>query len=256
MRLTKILVIITIISTSYAKKRRGQPDGWNLGVGVISSKSQYRGMDDRVFPIPMISYKKGRFLFRGLRASYDLYKSKKNQLQATLSPNFFRDGYQSDDSPFLAGMNDRDGTLLLGLDYRYNFRPFYFSFAFDQDALGIHSGLTARTALGFRFPLQVLIKKLPFTMLGAEIGYNYYSRKYMNYYYGVRTSEVVAGRPFYEPTSSYNQYVAFTFRMSFLKKWSLFARYQEEFFSSKIKDSPLVDEETITVLISGLSYQY
>jgi outer membrane protein len=87
-----------------------------------------------------------------------------------------------------------------------------------------------------------------------RIGLEYQSSSYINYYYGVRTSEVTASRPAYTGKSGWSPEVGLLVRYQLSRRQVLLANLNYERYPSAIRNSPLIDASGIPQLVLG--YQF
>lgn len=253
----KILLILTsfiYFSNLYAKG--GPPEGFSLGAGYVYSTPVYTGEDSTHLPMPFFSYLKGNLSIRGLAASYTILKNDMFRVSLLLDPKFFSGGYEADDSLALIGMDERKGAITSGGHVDISLGPLSLGSKLVKDIIGVHGGLEAEVSLGADFPISVLFKKVPFTMIGASFGYSYFDKSYNNYYYGVKASEATASRPLYVTTSSLAPWVSSFLRVQIAEKWTLMSIYKLEWLASEVRDSPIVDKKKKSSLIVFLNYKF
>jgi outer membrane protein len=100
---------------AYATDKNDEPElSWGVGLGIISEDEGYieLGSDSMAVPIFIINY--GDFYLMGPKFGYQLYGN--DNYTFGLTGNYRLDGYEAQDSPFLIGMDDRDGTLDIGVE--------------------------------------------------------------------------------------------------------------------------------------------
>ncbi|MGI9201267.1 MAG: DUF2141 domain-containing protein, partial [Woeseiaceae bacterium] len=96
----------------------GERGRLGVGAGVIGQSSPYLGSDTTVLqPIPAITYNGERLQWLGPTVQYGLLGVGKSRL--ALSASYRVGAYEEDDSPALAGLGDRESTLMAGLGFRY-----------------------------------------------------------------------------------------------------------------------------------------
>lgn len=207
---------------------------WSWGLGVFSSPDIYRDASPRTIPVPIIAYNSERLHIFGPFVAYDLYRHDKLTASLRLKPVFA--GYDESDSPVFDGMDDRTFSLAggAGLEYMPSFLKFRLSA--EHDVLGINNGYESLAGVSLRLPLKgVLIE--------PGIALNYQSSNYVNYYYGVETSEAREGRPAYSPSGVLNQ--DFSVALATRKLFGGMTRFQITYtqYGDEIADSPLTDRD-------------
>lgn len=257
----KLVTILSLflINGVFAQKqnqaRKGPPDGFSAGIAAIYVSSLYKEQEYRFRSVPSLSINYGRFSMFGPRLAYRVLGERGGSVSVVAQPDFFG-GYDAEDSPALAGMDERKGTASLGLAFNKRVGLVTFSGNFTKDILGIHGGTRAFLGIGTGMPINILIKSLPFTFLGVSLGARYYSESFVNYYYGIKDNEVTSDRAAYLSTSALNHFINFTMRMSLSEKWMFMITYNREYLNNKIKDSPIIDKDSIYRIFSNLSYQF
>jgi outer membrane protein len=218
-----------------------------VGAGVLVSSKPYRGIDPRVYPIPMFGYEGERLYLRGVGGGYQLFRMGGWSLGPVLQPRF--DGYEADDSRYLAGMKDRDLTLDGGVGLTWRTKWGLIGLSWITDLLGKHHGQE------LEFSYTAILPYAGFDFIPSA-GLRYKSDNLVDYYYGVRTSEARAGRPAYEATEAVDPFVRLAVRRKLGGKWSLLGAVQYEWFDSEITDSPIVDRSNDVSFVAGLLYSF
>lgn len=250
-----LLFMSSVFAQKQTQRRRGPPEGFTGGIAAIYVSSLYKGQEYRFRPIPSFSINYGRFSMFGPRLAYRVIGTQGGSVSIVAQPDFFG-GYDADDSPAFTGMDERKGTANVGLAFNNRLGPININGNFTKDILGVHGGTSASLGVGVGMPINIFIKPLPFTFIGATFGARYYSESFINYYYGVKESEVAVNRVAYKSTSTTNRFFNLTMRMRLSEKWMLMFTYNREYLHSNIKNSPIVDKESIYRLFSNLSYSF
>lgn len=218
-----------------------------VGAGALVSSKPYKGIDPRVYPIPMFGYEGERLYLRGVGGGYQLFRRGGWSFGPVLQPRF--DGYEADDSRYLAGMKDRDLTLDGGVGLSWRAKWGLIGLSCITDLLGKHDGQELELSYTAVFPYA-----------GCDFipsaGLRYKSDNLVDYYYGVRTSEARDGRPAYEAEEATDPFVRLAVRRKLGGQWSLLGAVQYEWFDSEIKDSPIVDKDYDVSFVGGLLYSW
>jgi outer membrane protein len=184
-----------IIAGALCSMSASANDQWEygLGIGVIGTESPYQdvGTDTTVFPI--IYAQKGNFSLLGNQAKYTLYSNGK--MQFGVLGQYRIEGYEADDSKFLAGMDEREGAIELGLSASLQTQYGTIKTAFLTDASNTHDGHEVK--LGWEKSMQLNAK----WMLRPSAEINWRSSDLNNYYFGVKNSEATANRAVYTADS-------------------------------------------------------
>jgi len=219
----------------------------NAGLGAFYRSNPYRGADSDIIPFPLLTYEGRNFFLRGTKLGYHLFK--KESLILSLLGSYRGDGYESGDSSFLQGMEDRDGTLEAGLQASVA-TPFgRLSASLLSDVLSEHSGHEVKISLSKRFSLQ----KLSVIPSASVI---WQSSQLTNYYYGVRTIETSMNRPAYKVGSSSLVKLGVMMNYRLVDRWSVTGQFGVIRLADKITDSPIVEDDFVASGFVGCGYQF
>lgn len=118
-----------------------------------------------------------------------------------------------------------------------------------QDVSGTHHGQSAW--LGWSYPWLTERSEINFSL-----GMEWKSGDLVNYYYGVRDSEALKGRPVYSPGSGTNGVLRLSYARKLNEHWRLVGVAEHERLSSAIRRSPVIDRGHVNTLFVGLYYQF
>jgi outer membrane protein len=90
--------------------------------------------------------------------------------------------------------------------------------------------------------------------LGA--GFTHYSEAVTDYFVGIDKNEVSDQRSFYEPGSSYKAQLEVFARHPISKKWSFSAGVTQSYYSTAIKNSPIIGKQHLTEVMLGILYVF
>ena len=218
----------------------------SVGAGVVFSPRPYVGASDEVIPIPVIIVRYKWLFAEGIRGGAQFLRQGKLSGNVYLQANF--EGLKADDSPFLAGIENRSKSADAGVEVVYRARPVGFRVNVLTDVLGRNSGQ------------EYIVQAVTGAPLGsrgfllASIGPRWISANRVDYYYGVRESEATPDRPAYTGTSSWNWDLTLGATARIAGKWSAFVLFSREAFGQPIERSPIVDRTAGYSLISSLTY--
>lgn len=228
----------------------GPPSGpqWSLGLGVIASPEPYAGLDDvDLQPVPLLTYRHGRFRFQGIEAGYTLLGGEAWRLDAVARGRF--GGYDAEDSPFLRGMRDRRFTADAGLEATYQPAATGLELSLVHDVLDRHGGWAAGASLFHEWG----VRRWRITpRLGAEWG----SDDLLDYYFGVRPGEAAPGRPAYAPGAAVTWEAGVSVLYLSPARWTLFALAQLERLPGEVDASPIVVDDTAVSGFVGVGYRF
>ena len=230
---------------------KGPKNIFFVGGGAIITKNPYKGIDTETHGIPIFLYKTERFSLFGPRMSYSLFEDDGWELSGLAKVRF--EGYEEDESDYLRGMDDREWTVELGGSLSKTFSLGKLTADFAADILGEHKGHEFRFSYSYDFRDAFQIPSLTMT---PNIGVNYRSHQLNDYYYGVRASEAIAGRPKYDAGDSTGLTAGVRVNYKLSESLILMSMISFEWLGSDIKDSPIVDEDHIESFLLGLIYRF
>ena len=222
-----------------------------VGGGAIITKNPYKGIGTESHGIPIILYKTERFSLYGPRMSYSLFEDDGWEIGGLAKVRF--EGYEESDSRFLRGMDDREWTLELGGSLSKNFTLGKLTADFAADILNEHKGHEFRLSYSYDFRNILKIRALTVT---PYIGVNYRSRQLNDYYYGVRASEVIAGRPKHDVGDSTGLMAGIRMNYTLNQNLSLMGMISFEWLGDEIRNSPIVDEDHMESFLLGIIYRF
>jgi len=220
---------------------------WGIGTGFLSEDEGYKEADTDNMAVPILLVNYGDFYLMGPKFGYQLSSSENYKFGLTGS--YRLDGYEADDSPYLTGMDDRDGTLDVGFEYSYNTGFGSVGMEVVADTLGNHEGYQAD--FNFSYPIGFDNGEL-----SPYIGAQYRSDDLVNYYYGVKETEVTAFRPFYEAESAVNLVTGIRSSWFSGPHHRFVAMLEYASYDDSIKDSPIVDADNGYSVILGYAYVF
>lgn len=220
-----------------------------VGAGVITRSSPYVGSDTTVLqPIPAITYNGERLQWLGPNVRYSLLGSGPWRLAASAS---YRIGaYEEDDSPVLAGMGDRESTLLAGLALRLELPGgVRMLLDYEHDVLDNVGGGAAKARLSKAFQAGWL-------RIGPQLQVNWLSEDLANHDFGVPESAATPTRPAYNVGSSVSYEVGFTSFIELTEDWRVILNLSAEFLPDEVVDSPIVDEDRVIKGFAAITYVF
>ena len=223
---------------------------WSLGASALHATSPYKGADDKTLPLPIVNYDGDSVYLQGLSAGYYLWNDPQNQLSLTAQYSPFGFKPSSNDYGYMKHLDRRDGTVMAGLRYKYTSQWGIIRAAYLGDILDNSNGFTADLAYLYPFSRDQL------TILPG-IGANWDSSNQNDYYYGVSRSESRrSGLNAYEAGSGWSPYAELTAIYALNENWkaSVMARYTR--LSDAVKDSPMVDAKSATLVGVGMTYSF
>ena len=92
--------------------------------------------------------------------------------------------------------------------------------------------------------------------LTPSIGVNWEDQNYVDYYYGVKNSEVNSDRDEYHPGFSINPFVECTYIHFWGDNWASYLRATGNYLDQEIQDSPLVDKKVSFSFLAAFVYRF
>lgn len=229
---TRLMLVLSVLLTHLCAAN--DETSLQLGIGVTTSSSPYKGISNVTMPLPDIELLYNSAFIEGINLGYNVYDTKTLQIGGILLPTLM--GYKSKDSDFLAGMENRNISLEGGLRLKYNFENSFLSSTISRDISDTTEGYTFNTA--YNYTLFETVN----SGLSLYAGVEYLSDKKSNYYYGVKEKEATHNRPSYHADGALNPYIGLTQIFAFSETWSIVANVEYKRLDSTIYKSPIVDD--------------
>lgn len=246
----------------------GPPDGQTGGLlggrlvagpGLAVNAQPYEDSEEgtRVFPIPLVSYRAGPVSFFGTTLTADLAEAGPVALSALASWRF--QSYEEGDSPVLAGMDDRDGTLDLGVQATTTVAGAEASLSARADALSRHGGYEVEAQLAYELADGRAASLRP------SLGLRYQSSSLADYYFGVDPEEaaVLPGeggdafvRPAYETGDALVPFVGVAGRYAVTRRVGVVGLATYGLLPDAITDSPIVGGDGQAFAFAGVTYAF
>ncbi len=223
---------------------------FTVGGGAASFKSPYKDFKDTSSAYLLGAYEGENFSVGSEGINYRLLGDDEGpfSLYATLVSVGM--GFETDDSPFFAGMEERDSSFDLGLSASYQLGDSVIGASVLHDISGAHEGFTADLNYSYQLPLGETAMFVP------TVGVNYLSKEFTDYYFGVRASEATASRAAYKADATANAYVGYSLDMPLNDSWSINHSASYIWLGDEITDSSLVDRDTSWFASLGVAYRF
>ena len=226
---------------------------WSLGVGVMSEKTPYKGRSRETDVLPLVKFENEYISVFGPNIAFKLPGleiSDSQQLDFSIVGDFDGSGYEDDDADILEGMSERKSSFWAGgrVEWKTDLADI------SAEWLGDASGNSKGQRLGLGFERTWHLGKQ--WMLTPRVGANWYDKKYVDYYFGVRDEEARFDRAAYNGKSSVNAEIGVRGIYQFDKTHSAFMDVEVSTLGSGIKDSPLVDRSSQNNVTFGYLYNF
>jgi outer membrane protein len=227
----------------------GERGRLGIGAGVIGRSSPYVGSNTTVLqPIPAITYNGERLQWLGPNVQYGIAGTGWWRLAASAS---YRVGvYEENDSTALAGLGDRDGTLMAGLGMRFDVPGgINLVLRYEHDVLDKIGGgsATARLSKGFQ---------AGWFRFAPQLQVNWLSEELTNYDFGVPPDATTMTRPEYDTGSSVSYEIGFGSFIELTEDWRIVLNVSAEFLPSEIVASPIVADDHVIKGFAAITYVF
>lgn len=242
----------TPVATESQPQPLADASRWGLGIAAGVKQQPYSGAGTKTQGIPLIYYEDRYLRVLGAGAELKLPTvelGSDSSLSFSLRAKYGLGGYEPSDAPILEGMQERKGSVWLGGGITWHNGIADVSAEWLGDASGKSKGQQ------FRVGVQRDFRAGNFT-LTPRIAANWLDKKYVDYYYGVRTEESHVGRPAYLGASTVNTEIGLRIGYAIDRRQSVFVDASATQLGKQIKDSPLVDRSNQTSLSAGYLYRF
>jgi outer membrane protein len=220
---------------------------WGLGVAVMAEKKPYRDFDNKTEVLPFVTFENRWVRVFGPGIEFKLGKT--GPAAFGLTANYGMDGYKASDSPVLDGMARRKGSAWLGAKASLRGEPGQLSAEWSADASGNSKGQKFKLGVERRFTFGDL-------GLTPRLSATWLDRKFVQYYYGVETTEARAGRTPYSAGSTVNTELGLRLDYRPAPQHTVFADLGAMALGREIKSSPLVGRSSLPEVRVGYLYRF
>lgn len=236
-------------------KPEPQESSWGLGLAVVSTQRAYKETDREVLGVPILSYENEYVNLVGPSLELKVPStdfSKSHNLKFGLLFNFYRGsgGYETKDSPYLAGMEKRKAGVWGGGKVAWENKVADVKLEWMADVSGNSKGQVFNLNLEHSWMLTQNLTLTP------KVGIEWVDSRYVNYYYGVRPSESTAQRPAYVGKATLNGEIGLTGIYQFYEHHSAILDISVKCLGEEIKNSPLVSPSTENSVTLGYLYRF
>lgn len=245
--LVAILLISSLLFADDAKQEV------SVGFGPYIQSQPYKSTSNFVLPSPVIFFDNSLFYVRWSRFGVYFLGDKQDNfawgLSLTAQPRTL--GYAPDDSKYLSGMDERKSSFEGGLAFSAKYKNTYIENMLLHDLLGYHKGWLNRTEIGTKYSIGKVNFYPSIVML-------YTSDKFMNYYYGVKDSEVnlSLNRPAYKASSGFEYGVQTYIGFPLTKNFSALFNFRYDRLPKSATNSPLVEDNYIYSGLASILYNF
>lgn len=218
-----------------------------VGIGVAFSTNPFKGVDDEFNLFPEVTYQNGNFFIDFSGVGYTVYSQE--NFEITLIGAWHGAPYDSDDSSFLNGMEKRKFVVEGGVAATMDTFVGVVGVEALSDVTSHHKGqiVTAQYSVPFGGDSWVI---------EPVAGFRWQTKKMIDYYFGVRQSEVRDDRAFYEGKSTFTPFIGLNGAVEVYPNIFLQGGVNYEFLGDGIADSPLIDDDYVLSASLSVSYSF
>ena len=251
-----ILILALAVGTAVGRdvmdsNYTGARDVFMAGAGAIITRNPHKGIGTESRGIPLFFYRREKLSLYGPIVNYSLLKEERWEVRGLARMRF--EGYEEDDSRYLRGMDDREWTLELGGSLSRALGEGRVTADVSADVLNEHKGHEVRLSYNYDFRGPANIRDL---MVTPSIGVTYRSSQLNDYYYGVRSSEAIPGRPEYDVGDSIGLLTALRLNYRLNERWSVMGMAAVQWLGSEITDSPIVEKDYMASMLLGIMCRF
>jgi len=227
----------------------GDRGRWGFGVGLITRSSPYVASTRDVSQvIPAVTYVGERLQWLGPSLRFGLAGS--DRLRLALAAEYRVGAYEEADSPFLAGLGDRENTLLAGLGLQYEIgRGFELEALYQHDALDRIGGGISSVRLSRAIPWGT-------ARFVPQLAVNWLSSEMSNHDFGVPQAAATAERPAYDLGSTTSLEAGLGVFVELSEDWRIIVNIAAERLDDDVTRSPIVDDDYVVKGLAVVTYVF
>lgn len=225
-------------------------DDFSIGAGAVFNESPYKGYNENVSAVPLISYEGEHFYVRQATGGWIVWKDAKNELSLTASWMPLSFDPEDNDDPAMKQLNERNGSAMLGGAYYHHESWGSLKFAIAADAMDENGGVMGEVSYFRPFRMERLT-------LTPSMGVFFHDESFNDYYYGVSAKESRrSGLQQYTAGETVTPYVGVAAKYELTQNLSLNASAVYIVLPDDVKNSPMIDRDDSFALMTGLSWTF
>ena len=242
MKKALLLASIACCLSSHAINLKGESLAIGPGLFVsgqhrVESRIDHHSTDIANTPFPYIYYRNGNFEINGLEAKLKFKPI--SDLEIGPMVKYSGDFYEG------PGIKERELSAFVGIFLNYDLLQINYLHSIHSD----NTGSIGEIAIRDNFKLTNR------WYLDYSIGLEYFDEKYVNYYFGVNSTEV-GFFPVYSGKSSLNTVISVGNYIDLGYQFSLYLSLGHKFLGNEVSDSPTVDKENYFFATSFIAYRF
>jgi outer membrane protein len=241
-------LVAALLIASPALAQNGPPDSLTIaGIGAGATLEPYRGVDTKARVLPLLIYENDWVSVAV--PTLDLKLGSTGDIKYRLRTRFGFDGYKAKDSDFLRGMDRRKEGLWLGAAAIWDTGMGELSLEVLGDATSNSKGRIFSLEYEKRFDFGDLA-------VTPRLGVRGVDKEYVDYYFGVKPHEAIAGRPVYLGRSATQAEGGLRFTYATGSNEMLFLDMSARLLGKPVQDSPLVERRYQASVFAGWLYRF
>ncbi len=220
---------------------------FELGVVASHEQSPLAQFDDETEFAPIINYRGERFNLQYGTLSYTFYESDHSMVHLLAEGRSL--GYKASDSKAFTGMKKREDGFDAGVRMATGGNWGVAQLQLLNDISDTHQGFEA--SLAYSYPTEQ-----GRWIFEPAIGVKAQNKDLIDYYYGVRGTEVSSERQAYEGEAAINPYLEFAVGYKLDRKWDVITGMEYTVLDSAISDSPIVEEDYRLVAFAVVVHKF
>ena len=237
-----VILLIAIITTFElsAKEGRGfereqvEPKGYLYGLGIGINQEIYKGKNNRFTPMPILGYRGDNFRILGPFISYDALKI--SDFSITLQAAHRFQGFDRSDSYIFENMTKRKLSMDAGIGLKYEKENLKIGVSSMFDVLSNSKGYESKVNLSKVYRTGPIFFE-------PSVSISFLDKNHVNYYYGVKKSEVNDNTYMYQTKSAMNTTIGISIATPILLGGFTQLALNYTWYDSSITNSPLVDSD-------------
>ena len=224
---------------------------WVLGASLDVYNNPYSGEDNTAEITPNIKYNGERFFIKDGTLNLHLTETHgfSGGLKLALDGGFLSEHRDYEDNEKLAGLTEREGTILGGIYMNHDTGLGRLNFSALTDLGDEHDGQAAK--LKYTFDL-----KAGNWNINPVLGVEWLSDELVNHYTGVSANEVTASRAVFSGKETVNVFAGIRARYEITDKWDVNVATGAVKLGSEITDSPIVEDDVVYQASLGFNYNF
>ena len=219
----------------------------SIGVTSSTTTREYQGIGSQNALLPYFSLSANQFYVRGISLGYTAFNTDAYILDVVAIPRFL--GFDSDDSPELAGLEGTSYTVHAGTSLTIPISQFQLNTQVVADVLGESGGTEITSTLSRTFSFS----KLSVT---AAASVNWQDGELVNHYFGVSLSEVTDTREQYSAGATVNFSTSLTTSYPLSTSLTAIGAVSINQFGDEIASSPIVENDQTNAVLLGIVYSF